>query len=75
MAASFHLSSIRLLGPFILAPVYQRQIKGRRILQIDYVLTTGAKVEACAKALLREGTRAVDVAVVARVRTVENHPI
>lgn len=75
MAAAFPLSSITALGPFIVAPVYQRQINGRRVLLIDDVLTTGATVEASAKALLRAGARAVDVAVVARVRTAENHPI
>ena len=62
-------------GAFVVPPGYQRQIKGRRILLIDDVLTTGATAEACAKALLKAGARAVDVAVVARVRTAENHPI
>ncbi len=62
-------------GAFVVPPGHQRQIKGRRILLIDDVLTTGATAEACAKALLRAGARAVDVAVVARVRTAENHPI
>ena len=38
---------------------------------IDDVLTTGATAEACAKALLKAGAAAVDLAVVARVREVE----
>jgi len=46
-----------------------RRIKGRRILLIDDVLTTGATGEACAKTLLAAGARAVDLAVIARVRT------
>jgi ComF family protein len=62
-------------GAFIVPMDQHRHIKGRRILLIDDVLTTGATAEACAKALLKAGARAVDVAVVARVRTAENHPI
>lgn len=47
----------------------RKAVKGRRILLIDDVLTTGATAEACTKALMASGARAVDLAVVARVRT------
>ena len=64
VAGAFHVPEARRAG-----------LKGRRILLIDDVLTTGATAEACARALIKAGARAVDLAVVARVRDVENRPI
>lgn len=55
-------------GAFVSPPGQHRRIAGRRVLIIDDVLTTGATAEACARALLRAGASAVDLAVIARVR-------
>lgn len=54
---------------FAVTEAGRRRIKGRRILLVDDVLTTGATAEACARALVEAGARAVDLAVVARVRS------
>ena len=54
---------------FAVTDAGRRRIKGRRILLVDDVLTTGATGEACARVLLEAGARAVDLAVIARVRT------
>ncbi|MNL25800.1 DNA utilization protein GntX [compost metagenome] len=54
---------------FAVTEAGRRRIKGRRLLLIDDVLTTGATAEACARVLMEAGARAVDLAVIARVRT------
>ncbi|MNN78364.1 DNA utilization protein GntX [compost metagenome] len=59
---------------FAVTEAGRRRIKGRRILLIDDVLTTGATAEACARALMEAGARAVDLAVIARVRTAREPP-
>ncbi len=59
---------------FAVTEAGRRRIRGRRILLIDDVLTTGATAEACAKALLEGGARGVDLAVIARVRTARELP-
>ncbi|MBW8303847.1 MAG: ComF family protein, partial [Brevundimonas sp.] len=59
---------------FVVTEEGRRRIKGRRILLVDDVLTTGATAEACARALTGAGARAVDLAVIARVRTAREMP-
>ena len=42
-------------------------VTGRRLVLVDGVLTTGATVDGCTRALLRAGAANVDVLVFARV--------
>jgi len=42
-------------------------VAGRRLILVDDVLTSGATVEGCARALLRAGAANVDVLTFARV--------
>lgn len=54
-------------GAFRVDPAGKAEIARRHVLLIDDVLTSGATVDACARALLRAGACQVDVLVFARV--------
>ena len=52
---------------FEVHPRWTARLKGKAVLLVDDVLTTGATVEACAAVLERGGARSVDVLTLARV--------
>ena len=54
-------------GAFQVSSDRQADVQGRRIILIDDVLTSGATLDACARALLRAKAAQVDVLVFARV--------
>ncbi|MBV9970310.1 MAG: ComF family protein [Xanthobacteraceae bacterium] len=50
-------------------------VRGRRLLLVDDVLTSGATLDTCTRVLLRAGARSVDVLVFARVVGLARSPI
>lgn len=62
-------------GAFKVDAGRKADVAGKRLLLIDDVLTSGATVEACARALLRAGATHVDVLVFARVVAPVRTPI
>jgi ComF family protein len=62
-------------GAFRVLAEEKPQVAGRRLVLIDDVLTSGATVDTCARALLRAGAAHVDVLVFARVVAPVRTPI
>jgi ComF family protein len=59
--------AINLQGAFLVPEAMAPRVAGRALVLVDDVLTSGATVNAAARALLRAGARRVDVLVFARV--------
>jgi ComF family protein len=62
-------------GAFKVADEAQSEVQGRRVIVIDDVLTSGATVDACARALLQARAAQVDVLVFPRVVDSPRPPI
>ena len=62
-------------GVFEAPRAWAERIRGRNLLLVDDVLTTGATVESCALALKAAGAARVDVAVIARVKELTRRSI
>jgi ComF family protein len=59
--------AVNVQGAFRVPPEGKAAVTGRRLVIVDDVLTSGATVDGCARALLRAGAANVDVLIFARV--------
>jgi ComF family protein len=66
---------LNVAGAFETPKGWRERVRGRRLLLIDDVLTTGATAESCARALKAAGAARVDVAVIARVKELTRRAI
>jgi ComF family protein len=67
--------ALNVQGAFRVRPSGKAEVAGRRLVLVDDVVTTGATVDACARALLRAGAAHVDVLAFARVVAAVRPPI
>jgi len=67
--------ALNVQGAFRVREHARADLKGRRFVLVDDVLTSGATIDACSRALLRAGAAAVDVLVFARVVDGRGGPI
>ncbi|HML11791.1 MAG TPA: ComF family protein [Xanthobacteraceae bacterium] len=67
--------ALNVQGAFRVREEARADVKGRRLVLVDDVLTSGATIDACARALLRAGAAAVDVLVFALVVDGRGGPI
>jgi ComF family protein len=67
--------ALNVQGAFRVLPSAKVKVEGQRLVLVDDVLTSGATVDACARALLRAGAAQVDVLVFARVVAAVRPPI
>lgn len=67
--------TLNVQGAFRVPEAARTDVKGRRLVIVDDVLTSGATIDACSRALLRAGAGAVDVLVFARVVDGRGGPI
>ena len=67
--------AINVQGAFRVPADGKAEVAGRRLLLVDDVLTSGATMDACARALLRAGAAQVDALTFARVVAAHRNPI